>query len=344
MASENIYTLIHLDDYSVTPKYLQLANSILKGIEAQKLEQGYILPSINNLSFEMDISRNTVEKAYKYLKKNGIINSFPGKGYVIDKIDVGAPTRVFMLFNKLSVHKKMIYDSFVKALGQNAIIDLYIYNNDFSLFKKLLTEKKEDYSYYIIIPHFLEGGENAHEMINATVPKENLILMSQLLSGVDGHYGAVYENYEEDIYHALVEALERLKKYHALNIVFPEYTYHPHSILNGFIRFCQDYAFEYGIIRKPNAVTITEGVVYISLMEDDLVVIIKKILASKLVVGKQVGIISYNETPMKEIILNGITTISADFKMMGECAAKMILEKSVQHVAAPFYLTLRSSL
>jgi len=344
MASENIYTLIKFDDYSVTPKYLQLANSILKCVQTGRLEKGYILPSINNFSFELDLGRNTVEKAYKHLRRTGIINSVPGKGYFIDRTDVGSQLRVFLIFNKLSVHKKIMYDAFAQALGPNAIIDFYIYNNDFLLFKKILSEKKEDYSYYIIVPHFLEGGENAHEIINAAIPKDQLILMSQLLPGVDGNYGAVYEDFERDIYQSLLSALERLKKYRALNIVFPEYTYHPHSILNGFIRFCQDYAFEYDIIRKPTALDISEGTVYISLMEDDLVIIIKKILASGLIVGKEVGIISYNETPLKEIILNGITTISADFKTMGESAANMILERSLKHITAPFYLTLRSSL
>jgi hypothetical protein len=37
MNSENIYSLIKFDDYSVTPKYLQLSNSILKGIADGKL-------------------------------------------------------------------------------------------------------------------------------------------------------------------------------------------------------------------------------------------------------------------------------------------------------------------
>ena len=60
--------------------------------------------------------------------------------------------------------------------------------------------------------------------------------------------------------------------------------------------------------------------------------------------GKEVGVVSYNETPLKKIILNGITTISTDFQMMGEKAAQMILEPSTEHVAIPFYLTLRASL
>jgi DNA-binding LacI/PurR family transcriptional regulator len=47
---------------------------------------------------------------------------------------------------------------------------------------------------------------------------------------------------------------------------------------------------------------------------------------------------------MKQIILNGITTISTDFVMMGQKAASMILEKSKEHISVPFLLTLRDSL
>ena len=79
-------------------------------------------------------------------------------------------------------------------------------------------------------------------------------------------------------------------------------------------------------------------------MEDDLVLLIEKILNKKLKIGKDVGVISYNETALKKIILNGITTISTDFQMMGEKAAELILNKSVAHIEARFYLTLRNSL
>ncbi len=79
-------------------------------------------------------------------------------------------------------------------------------------------------------------------------------------------------------------------------------------------------------------------------MEDDLVTLIEKILSSNFEVGKDVGVISYNETAIKKIILNGITTISTDFQMMGEKTAELILNNSVEHIEARFYLTLRNSL
>ena len=141
-------------------------------------EKDYILPSINDLSYELEISRNTAEKAYRHLKQLGVVSSVPGKGYFICRSDFKQTIKVFLLFNKLSAHKKLIYDSFAATLGEQAVIDFYIYNNDFSLFKKILKDKSGDYTHYVIIPHFIEGGEKAHEIIN-NITGGKLILLGQ---------------------------------------------------------------------------------------------------------------------------------------------------------------------
>jgi len=61
-------------------------------------------------------------------------------------------------------------------------------------------------------------------------------------------------------------------------------------------------------------------------------------------VGKNIGIISYNETPWKRFLIDGITTISTDFKKMGEVAAQMVLNNERKHIEVPFSLTMRKSL
>jgi DNA-binding transcriptional regulator YhcF (GntR family) len=344
MHSENIYNLIVIDEHSVTPKYLQLVNSIIKGIEDGKMSKGYLLPSINDLSYELEIGRDTSVRAYKELKQMAIIDSVPGKGYFIADINFRQRIKVLLLFNKLSAHKKIIYDSFVAALGTNVVIDFYIYNNDFLLFKNLLNNPKREYTHYVIIPHFLEGGEKAYGIINA-IPKEKLVIMDKLMPGVDGKFAAVYENFENDIYTALETALERLQKYTAIKIIFPENSYYPTEIIKGLQKFCQNYAFDFKIIHNIIEEEITAGEVYINVMEDDLFFLLEKINAGALLIGQQIGVISYNETKSKKFILNGgITTISTDFQQMGEIAARLILEKSAEHIAVPFYLTLRNSL
>lgn len=343
MKPVRFFDLIHIDEYSATPKYLQLTNSILTAIDAGKISKDDLLPSINELSFELEISRDTAEKGYKYLKKIGVIGSVPGKGYYIASTSVGHKLRICLFFNKLSAHKKIIYDSFVAALGENAVIDFYIYNNDFSLFRKLLQRKMDNYSHYVIIPHFLEGGENAHEIINA-IPKEKLVLLDKQVPGITGEYAAVYENFEKDIYGALEQANEHLSKYHTLKLIFPEKSYFPKEIIQGFERFAQEYAFSYKIVSDIRTEPVSEGEVFINLMEDDMVTLIERIVSKKLEVGKKVGVISYNETPLKKIILDGITTISTDFHAMGTMAAQLILENARRHVEVPFYFTHRPSL
>jgi DNA-binding transcriptional regulator YhcF (GntR family) len=343
MKPADFFSLIHVDEYSATPKYLQLSDSIIEAIEDGKLIKGDILPSINELSYVLEISRDTAEKGYKYLKKKGVVVSVPGKGYYIGQTDFNKKIKIFLLFNKLSVHKKIIYDSFAAALGEDALIDFYIYNNDFKIFKRLIQNKRTDYSHYVIIPHFVEGGEDAAQIIN-TLPKEKLILVDKKIEGVNGHYSAIYENFEKDIYRALTDAKDALTKYHTLKLIFPKRGYFPKEIIYGFTRFCQQYAFNHQVVSDLKNEPIMAGEVFINLMEDDLVVLIERIISLDLKMGIDVGVISYNETPLKKFLLNGITTVSTDFKLMGTLAAEIIKNKRHHDQEAPFYLTLRPSL
>jgi len=343
LKSEDSIRHILIDEYSATPKYKQLVDSILYAIETGKIEKGSMLPSINELSFILEISRDTAEKGYRLLRKLGFVESIPGKGYFVINTDFSRKLKICLLFNKLSTHKKIIYDAFIKAIGEQAAIDLYIYNNDFSLFKNLLHNKKDDYTHFVIIPHFNEGDEKAADVISA-IPREKLVILDKLLPGLSGEYSAVYENFAQDIYNALEQALTPLSKYNTLKIIFPKNAYFPNEILDGFYRFCQQYAFNSKVVDNILIEEIAEGEVYISLMEDDLVTLIERLLTLGMEVGEEVGVISYNETPLKRMILNGITTISTDFTMLGTETANCILNNIREKIHVPFYLNLRKSL
>jgi len=338
-----IYQYLHFDYYSATPKYLQLANSVIKAVSEGQIKKDDSLPSINELSFEFEISRDTAEKGYKHLKKLGIIGSVAGKGYFIKCTEVNQQLKIFLLFNKLSAHKKIIYDAFVEALGATALIDFYIYNNDFALFRRLIHNRKEDYTHFVVIPHYTDGEDNTNDVL-IELSKERLILMDKLLPNFNGEYAAVYEQFDKDLIESLEQALPQLVKYHTLNLIFPEDSYHPREIIRGFTTFSRQYAFNYHVIHDIKKADIQAGNVYINLMENDLVLLIEKIMSQKLVVGKNVGVISYNETPLKKIILNGITTISTDFEQMGQTAAQLIMDHSFEKIRNPFKLTLRESL
>ncbi len=341
---QKIWDIIRVDDISATPKYLQIVHSTLKGIESGQIAVNDRLPSINEVSFELDVSRDTVEKSYRQLKQMGILESVPSKGYYIKNTDFEKPKKVLLLFNKLSAHKKIIFDSFVRELGQQVAIDFYVYNNDFSLFKKIISAKKdENYSHFVVIPYFLDDNGKVEEVVNL-IPRDKLIILDKFVAGLQGIYGAVYENFEHDIYNALTQVLDRLRNYSTLKLIFPKNSCYPYEIQKGFLNFCQDFAFDGHVVDNIKHEEVQTGEVYINLMEDDLVILIKKILNNHLRVGKDVGVISYNETPLKEIILDGITTISTNFTEMGKSAARLILDKSKKHVANPFEVNVRNSL
>ena len=72
-------------------------------------------------------------------------------------------------------------------------------------------------------------------------------------------------------------------------------------------------------------------------MLDDksLLRIIKKMKSQNMTLVNDIGVISYNDTLLKEIVEGGITTITTDFNEMGKRLAKMILNKEQDKVENP---------
>ncbi|MEZ0610233.1 GntR family transcriptional regulator [Fibrella sp. WM1] len=348
MSSANPLTcpvhLLRINAQADTPKYQQLYDSVIRNIEQRVVGPGCRLPSIFEVSSEFDISHGTVEKAYRLLQANGIINSVNGKGYYIKHTGIDQKLTVFLLFNKLSAHKKLIYDAFVASLGADATVQLHVYYNDFERFRDLLQQQDDrDLTHYVIIPHFFDQEDKARQLIDQ-LPKHKLLVLDKLMEGIRGRYAAVYQNFKADIDSALTEALPLLAKYRQLTILFPNQTYLPKAILNGFFAFCSQHGFGAQLISSIDTEPIEAQTAYITLMEDDLVPLVKKIRQTPYRLGQEVGILSYNDTPVKEIILDGITVMSTDFEQMGRTAAQLIRENRSDHIENPFRLIVRHSL
>ena len=144
---------------------------------------------------------------------------------------------------------------------------------------------------------------------------------------------------------ALESGLEILKKYNSLILVHPKMVSYPVEIKTGFRNFCLQNDFPNQVIHEiKNDTPINKGEAYIVIEETDLVQLIKNCNSKKLKPGKDIGIISYNETPLKEILMEGITVLSTDHAKMGETAARLILENRQEKIKNPFRLILRKSL
>lgn len=78
--------------------------------------------------------------------------------------------------------------------------------------------------------------------------------------------------------------------------------------------------------------------------EADLVSIVKYSRKKGLKIGKDIGVLSFNDTPLKEVLEDGISVISTNFARMGSLAAELILEKRRLKVRNEFIFIRRKSL
>jgi len=79
----NYLKLVAIDENSMIPPYRQLADAIMKSVEDEVIVDGHNLPFIHDFCVALDVSKNTIEKAFNSLKRDGFISSYPGKGYFI---------------------------------------------------------------------------------------------------------------------------------------------------------------------------------------------------------------------------------------------------------------------
>lgn len=137
-------------------KVQQIFNSLAADIESGRLKDECRLLSITNFSKKNNVARDTVEKAYRQLRKQGYITSIPGKGYFV----VGKCRRqlkMLLIADKLSSFNVINYENLSDRLvtnnqGKSPIDICYLES-----FKDLTEERLKSYDYFILRPDFFMG-------------------------------------------------------------------------------------------------------------------------------------------------------------------------------------------
>ena len=339
------YTLT-INQGSAVPKYRQIVNAIKRGIEQRAIEMHEQLPSINQLSSQYEISRDTAEKAYRQLKRQGIILSVPGKGYFANVSALHRERKVLLVFNKLSAYKKSIFDGFVRGMQDSADIDFQVYHESYELFEKIIRERAERYTDVVVIPGF-KGSEElrAAQLLQECVPADRLWLLNRSLDQMRGDYGAVFQNYENDLHAALGQAHDLIRKYQRAKLIFPSYSNYSRGIIRGFQKYCLEHQLPSEIIFKDfeNA-TLERDTFYLVILDNDLVSLVKKIKENGWTPRREVGILAYNDSPLKEVLLDGITVVSTEHEAMGKRLADLVRDNRKYRVENEFRLIVRGSL
>ncbi|MEX2336372.1 MAG: GntR family transcriptional regulator [Fulvivirga sp.] len=341
---------ISINNASRIPKYKQVVDSILEDISKGGVKVGQKIPSINEISEECNLSRDTVEKAYKVLKERKIIVSVKGKGYYVSKTNLVTQVKILFMLNKLSSYKMRIYNAFVNSLGANAQVDLRVYHCDDIVFLNMLEEYEGVYDYYVIMPHF-KNRDHQHigytdDILKAIskIPVDKLLLMDYFLPELKGDFAAVYQDFKADIYEVLNEGIDNLHQYEKLILVYPSQSVYPYpkEIAMGFKKFCMEQDIDYEVLDEIyDDMELQSKDAYLVIEDTDLVNLVKQTRDKKFELGKDIGIICYNDTPLKDLL--GITVISTDFDVMGETAAYMISKNKKEKVKNAFKLINRNS-
>ncbi|GGD04775.1 GntR family transcriptional regulator [Hyunsoonleella pacifica] len=347
----DIYKFINIDENSRVPKYQQIVDSVITNISNGNFSIDQKIPSINRFSEEFYLSRDTVEKAYSILKERNIITSIRGKGFYISRTKLISKVNILFLINKLSNYKLRTYNHFINNIGANSHTVLHVYHCDETLFLNLLEKNKSAFDYYVIMPHFktehlkhVSFTEKALKMLSK-IPKDKLVVLDNVKPNLKGVLGEVYQDFENDIYEALNKVINKIKKYKKVILTYPDKSVYPYPrrILHGFRKFCVEHKLDFEILDKVyEDMILKKGDLFITIEESDLVNLVKQVREDEYTLGNDIGIISYNETQLKELL--GITVVSTDFKVMGETAAETILNKKKTSLKVPFHIIERDSL
>ena len=301
-----------------------------------KLKRGDNLPSINEASSNHKISRDTVFKAYNELKKRGLIDSTPQKGYYI----TGEVNHILLLLDTYSSFKQNLYHRFAANLPDNYKVDLIFHQYNEHLFETIVHETIGKYSMYVVMnfsnDHFSEALKS--------IPNNKLLLLD-FGSFEKSTYSYICQDFDKSFYECLSSCRNLLKKYRKFSFIFPEELCHPISSIEFFVRFCKDNNFAFEVFRKDaDWHGVEAGTVYLCILPEDMVKIIKDADIARLSIGSDIGLIAYNDNPILEVIENGISAISVDFGLMGEMAANFVITKRPIQEYLPTELILRNSI
>jgi DNA-binding GntR family transcriptional regulator len=330
--------IINVRNNQGIPKYKQIISSIEKTIEEGFLKKDEKLPSVNKICLDFSLSRDTVLLAYEELKKRGIVYAIPGKGYYVKSLEITVKQKIFLLFDELNSFKEDLYNSFLENIGNNVQVDIFFHHFNLEVFQKLINHSNGNYTKYIIMPTNLIGVASIIE----TLPANEVIILDQTNEDLKS-YPAIYQNHRKDIFEGLFKGKARLRKYKKFIMIFPGFR-EPLGMKIGFENYCSEYAIDYEIIHEFSNNKITIGGVYIIPNDRDLVRVIEKSREQNLKLGTDFGIISYNETPLKKVVADGITTISTNFTAMGKLLAQMVRNGKKEQIENKSALIIRNSL
>lgn len=333
------YNIQTLEKSLFLSKHECLVNGIIDSIDAKVLGQGDILPSVNNMVNELGYARKTIVKAYDELKERGIVESKKRLGYFIASEATQQKLKVAILLYAFQTFQEDFYNILRKKLGKDIQLDVFFHHQNPSVYKSILQDIKAKYGMLVVAP--IQDPEL--KMVFKEISSTKILFIDRYFSlGPD--YSFIAQEFKESFYKALCELEPTLQRFEELVLLFKEKSDYPKGIKVAFDKFCKEKNLNSRVQPEYVDHSIKKGRVYFTIGDTDLWKILRDCKRNGLKIGTDVGILSQNDSPAKELIGGGISTFSTNFIAMAEETASYVLNRNPIQKIIPSKLIRRDSL
>lgn len=320
-------------------KHDQLVNGILNAIQNKSLAQGDLLPSVNNLINEFGFARETIARAYKDLVTRGIVESKNRVGFYVSNSDVKQHLKVALVLFAFDAFQETFYKVFRSNLGKGVHIDVFFHHNNIDVLDNIIQNVRGRYGLFVVapIPHKRTAG------ILESLPMDKFLMIDRY-EKIGGEFSYIAQEFERSSYRVFEELCDTIRQYDEMIYYHRPAADTPIEILHAFKAFVKARKIKHEIMPEYIPGTLEKGKVYFTINNTELWSMMKDCKIKKLKPGRDVGILSHNDEVVKELIFDGITTYSADFKIMAEKAAEFVLTRNKIQEIIPTVLIRRKSL
>lgn len=328
-----------LDDMPAYSKHERFVEGIVNAIDDKIIGVGDSLPSVNAMISQLGFARETVIKGYRELQNRGLIESKNRLGYFVADDNTRQSLRVALLMYTIDTFQEQFYSSFRKGLGPDVHLDVFFHHGNIEVFETMLSLMKNRYGMYVISPIH---HPRTRELLN-TIPR-NKLLMFDRYEPLEGPFNYVVQEFQTSSYTIFEQLYESIRKFDKMIFYHNPDSLFPPEILRSFNKFIKDYKIKGEVLKEYERGSVEKGVVYYVNENAELWNLLRDCNAKKIKPGKDIGILSHNDEPVKEIVGNGITTYSVSFSEMGRLAAGAVLSRESIQLVLPTELIRRNSL
>ena len=331
---EKIRELEQVPSYS---KHDRIVQGVINAITEKVIGLDDVLPSVNSMIRELEFSRETIMKGYRELISRGLIESKNRLGYFVANDNTEQTMKVALLMYNLDTFEEQFYRNFRQQLGSGVDLNVFFHHGNIDIFETILLQSKGKYGMYVVapIPH-----PRTRELLEA-IPRSKFLMFDRY-EPLEGEFSHITQEFKQSSYNAFTALTEEIRQFDEMIFFHSPQSLEPKEIVTCFKKFLKDKGIKGRLLPEFIPGSVEKGKVYFTLDNFAMWAIMKECKEKKLKPGRDIGLLSHNDEPAKEI--TGITTYSTDFSLMGRMAGQAVMSREKVQLTIPTVLARRNTL